>query len=60
MCLTGLEAAILETQKVLRGAVERQASNANGSEALSSLSSEGEARIADAARTKLEELVSKG
>lgn len=57
--ISGLEAAILETQKVLRGAVSR--STQNGAEALSSLSStDGEYRLnVDNTRQKLEHLVSK-
>ncbi|XP_053622214.1 mitogen-activated protein kinase-binding protein 1 isoform X6 [Plodia interpunctella] len=49
--ISGLEAAIVETQKVLRSAVAR-----NGNEALSSLSSEGDFRDVDTARQKLEHL----
>lgn len=56
---SGLEAAILETQKVLRSAVNR---SQNGDQALSSLSStDGEYRLnVDNTRNKLENLVSKG
>ncbi|CAH2056230.1 unnamed protein product, partial [Iphiclides podalirius] len=57
--ISGLEAAILETQKVLRSAVMR---SQNGGEALSSLSStDGDYRglNVDSTRQKLENLVSK-
>ncbi|CAG4949343.1 unnamed protein product [Parnassius apollo] len=57
--ISGLETAILETQKVLRSAVMR---SQNGGEALSSLSStEGDYRglNVDSTRQKLENLVSK-
>ncbi|XP_026739904.1 mitogen-activated protein kinase-binding protein 1 [Trichoplusia ni] len=56
--ISGLEAAILETQKVLRSAVNR---SQNGDQALSSLSStDGEYRLnVDNTRNKLENLVSK-
>ncbi|XP_075988863.1 WD repeat domain 62 isoform X2 [Anticarsia gemmatalis] len=56
--ISGLEAAILETQKVLRGAVSRAH---NGTEAPSSLSStDGDYRLnVDNTRQKLEHLVSK-
>lgn len=57
--LSGLEAAILETQKVLRNAVLR---NQNGNEMSSLSSTDGEYRglNVDSAREKLENLVSKG
>ncbi|XP_028173339.1 mitogen-activated protein kinase-binding protein 1 [Ostrinia furnacalis] len=56
--ISGLEAAILETQKVLKSAVSRQTQNGD---ALSSLSStEGDCRPnVDSTRKKLENLVSK-
>uniref|UniRef100_A0A2A4K135 WD repeat-containing protein 55 homolog n=1 Tax=Heliothis virescens TaxID=7102 RepID=A0A2A4K135_HELVI len=55
--ISGLEAAILETQKVLRSAVNR---NQNGDQALSSLSStDGEYLNVDSTRHKLQHLVSK-
>ncbi|CAB3257466.1 unnamed protein product [Arctia plantaginis] len=56
--ISGLEAAILETQKVLRGAVARPQ---NGGDALSSLSStDGDYRLnVDTTRQKLDHLVSK-
>lgn len=55
----GLEAAILETQKVLRNAVTR---NQNGNEMSSLSSTDGEYRglNVDTAREKIENLVSKG
>ncbi|XP_052749075.1 mitogen-activated protein kinase-binding protein 1 isoform X8 [Galleria mellonella] len=59
--ISGLEAAIVETQKVLRSAVMRNAQN--GGEALSSLSSnDGDYKglNVDSTRQKLEHLVSKG
>ncbi|XP_052749074.1 mitogen-activated protein kinase-binding protein 1 isoform X7 [Galleria mellonella] len=58
--ISGLEAAIVETQKVLRSAVMRNAQN--GGEALSSLSSnDGDYKglNVDSTRQKLEHLVSK-
>ncbi|XP_047038926.1 mitogen-activated protein kinase-binding protein 1 isoform X3 [Helicoverpa zea] len=55
--ISGLEAAILETQKVLRSAVNR---TQNGDQALSSLSStDGEYLNVDSTRHKLQHLVSK-
>ncbi|XP_063898823.1 mitogen-activated protein kinase-binding protein 1 isoform X4 [Helicoverpa armigera] len=55
--ISGLEAAILETQKVLRSAVTR---TQNGDQALSSLSStDGEYLNVDSTRHKLQHLVSK-
>ncbi|KAG7295488.1 hypothetical protein JYU34_021685 [Plutella xylostella] len=59
--VSGLETAILETQKVLRSAVQRQNSNkVNGSDANSVTTADGDRmNTVDTARLKLEELLSK-